>query len=271
MSGPIQKKHLVALGIATPWGVATALMPTLLSKPASVIGIAISLTLMAVSASVIFVRHVHRERLQRATEQRTRDTNGIVRARVDRNRAQRFAEPYDTAQNRIYVFGVGATNVSQDVAPLQNAVTSGKTVDIEMIDPHWVRRTPGMVKLLDDYYGRTNFIDQIEDSFNRLVMLRDHLNAWGSHYGGHRVRLIVVQEFAPESGTFADPETPHAWGYFEMHRKGFPYWQPLLKVVMYESANPATQPPMLEGILRGRRALRRQIVGPTATDRAPVP
>jgi hypothetical protein len=251
---------LSSLGASAFW----AFIPDVLPMPVTIAGVSGGVTLMVLAGLLRLYdqRRAHRER------GRVHLAKGVTEITCDRARSARYAEVWERAQSSIYCFGVGMTNVARDTGPILAAVKKGRSVVFEMIDPLWLRAEPARQRDFEDWYGRPNFTDAVEHSLSQLVLLRDSLNTL---YGANMVKIIVYQRYLHESGTIADPYTSDAWGYFESHRPNFPFSQALMKVNMYESPSPVTEPAYVDSIVTARRAVPRNLVGGLASQRLPVP
>lgn len=186
---------------------------------------------------------------------RLRHLRGVERAASDRERSSQFSEVWDKASHDILTWGVGMTSMSHDVTLIEQTVSRGCKVVIEMTDPSWVRANPAISDLIDRTYSRDKFADQIEASRKRLDAMVERLNRI---YGEGRAELWLIQSYQAQSGTVADPGTTVAWGYVEWHTPGFPHGQARFKMRSYATNSPLS-PPLLDHLLLSRQNLPRRL------------
>lgn len=178
-------------------------------------------------------------------------TRGVTAIASDRSRREQFSQPWDRAKGEISSWGVGMTSVSRDDAVIRAAVQRGVRVRFEILDAEWLRKHPEISKMVDETYGRTNFVTQIEESTKKLIRLARELNYV---YGSDRVQVFAVQAFIRDSATIADPGTKDAWGWVEFHTFGFPHGQVRLRLRTYQRRS-TLNPPLLEHIVSSRSSV----------------
>lgn len=194
-------------------------------------------------------------------------TRGVTAVASDRSRRHQFSRPWDDARFTIWSWGVGMTSLSRDVEVIRSAVERGIRVTIEIVDVAWLRANPEMMQAVDATYGRTDFVDQIDDSTKKLVALAREINRVS---GADRVQVFAVQAFIAQSGTIADADTDRAWGWVEWHTYGFPHGQLRLRMRIYRHRS-KLNPPLLAHLMLARRSAPRQRIDDVVLDTASPP
>ena len=181
-------------------------------------------------------------------------TRGVTGIASDRSRREQFSQPWDRARTSVRSWGVGMTSLSRDTEVIRAAIARGLSVTLEVMDGEWLRDHPDISRVVDETYGRADFVSQVEDSTVRLVGLARELNR---QWGADRVRVYAVQAFIPQSATIADEGTARAWGWVEWHTYGFPHGQLRIRVRGYPHRT-SLNPPLLTHILSSRRSVPRR-------------
>lgn len=138
---------------------------------------------------------------------------GIVGADVAKRRAEDYVSVWEGAQERMISFGVGMSAMSKNLDVVRKAARRGIEVHFVMTDPEWLRSSPVTSALVDDFYGRKQFVNDFSVSHAALVQVTEELN---TELGEQRVYLHTYRSFVNQGAAIADPGD-NAWGYIEFH------------------------------------------------------
>jgi hypothetical protein len=142
-----------------------------------------------------------------------RGLRGIVGADVATRRADDYVSVWEGAQERIISFGVGMSAMSKNLDIVRKTARRGIEVHFVMTDPAWLRSSPVTSALVDDFYGRKQFVNDFSVSHAALAKVTEELN---TELGEQRVHLHTYRSFVNQGAAIADPGDK-AWGYIEFH------------------------------------------------------
>lgn len=142
-----------------------------------------------------------------------RGLRGIVGADVAIRRADDYVSVWEGAQERIISFGVGMSIVSKNLDTVRKTARRGVEVHFVMTDPEWLRSSPVTSALVDDFYGKKQFVNDFSVSHAALAKVTEELN---TELGEQRVHLHTYRSFVNQGAAIADSGNG-AWGYIEFH------------------------------------------------------